>query len=133
MSSSLAQRHCEPCHGGTPRLQGAELRKYERELSDHWRIEAEHRLVARFGFPDFEEALRFTNRVGALAEAEGHHPEIRLTWGEATVRIWTHAIDGLSENDFILAAKIDEIGAQGTPPREVSSPPEDPRGGTSGT
>ncbi|MEX2530479.1 MAG: 4a-hydroxytetrahydrobiopterin dehydratase [Gemmatimonadota bacterium] len=109
MDTSLVGKHCEPCHAGTPRLRGDELQTYAQKLGDHWRVEDEHHLVASFSFPDFEEALRFTNRVGSLAEAEGHHPEIRLTWGEATVRIWTHAIDGLSENDFILAARIDEL------------------------
>lgn len=108
MPSDLAQKHCEPCSEDTSPLTGTELEPYEGELSERWSVEDEHHLVGEFTFDDFQEALDFTNRVGALAEEEGHHPEICLTWGEATVRIWTHAIDGLSENDFILAAKIDE-------------------------
>lgn len=109
MTTALDQRRCEPCHAGTPRLEGAELQEYLGRIGTRWRLEDEHRLVADFSFADFQEALRFTNRVGELAESEGHHPEIRITWGEATVKIWTHAIDGLSENDFILAAKIDRM------------------------
>jgi 4a-hydroxytetrahydrobiopterin dehydratase len=109
MSTPLARKSCEPCHGGTPRVQGAELREYRKELGDRWEIEDDRYLLASFSFPDFEQALGFTNRVGTLAEAEGHHPEICVTWGKVTVTIWTHAIDGLSENDFILAAKIEEL------------------------
>lgn len=109
MSEKLAERHCVPCHGGTPRLTGSDIETRRRELADRWRVEDEHHLEADFNFPDFASALAFTNRVGEVAEAEGHHPEIRLTWGEASVRVWTHAIDGLSENDFILAAKIDRL------------------------
>jgi len=107
MASDLAQKHCEPCSEDTPPLTGDELEPYVDELGEQWSVEDEHHLVGEFSFDDFQEALDFTNRVGALAEKEGHHPEICLTWGEATVRIWTHSIDGLSENDFILAAKID--------------------------
>jgi 4a-hydroxytetrahydrobiopterin dehydratase len=69
----------------------------------------DHHLAARFDFKDFVEALSFANEVGRVAEAEGHHPELCLSWGWLKVRIWTHAIDGLSENDFILAAKIDQL------------------------
>lgn len=108
MALDLATRHCEPCSGDTPPLEGDDLEPYVDELSDRWTVEDEHHLVGEFEFDDFVGALEFTNRVGELAEEEGHHPEICLTWGRATVRIWTHAIDGLSDNDFILAAKIDE-------------------------
>lgn len=107
MASKLAQKKCEPCDADTPPLQGTELDRYRGELSDRWSVENEHHLVGKFAFEDFIGALDFTNAVGRLAEEEGHHPEICLTWGRATVKIWTHAIDGLSENDFILAAKID--------------------------
>lgn len=109
MTTELTRRRCEPCHSGTPRLRGDELREYEGRVDPRWRIVEDHHLEADFSFPDFMEAVRFANRVGALAEAEGHHPDIHLSWGRALVRIWTHAIDGLSENDFILAAKVDEL------------------------
>ncbi|NIP60491.1 MAG: 4a-hydroxytetrahydrobiopterin dehydratase [Gemmatimonadetes bacterium] len=108
MATELVHKHCEPCSEDTPPLTGDALEPYQGQLSGRWEVKEEHHLVGTFEFADFVGALAFTNRVGELAEAEGHHPEICLTWGRATVKIWTHAIDGLSENDFILAAKIDE-------------------------
>jgi len=72
-------------------------------------VEAEHHLWKEFPFPDFKEALAFTNRVGAIAEQEGHHPDIHLAWGKVRVEIWTHKIDGLTRSDFVLAAKIDAV------------------------
>lgn len=109
MTEPLAQRRCEPCHADTPALTGAALEEHGNQLHDRWDVVDDHHLVADFSFSDFREALAFTNQLGALSEAEGHHPEITLTWGRVTVRIWTHAIDALSENDFILAAKIDAL------------------------
>lgn len=105
----LADRHCEPCNAETPRLEGEELERYAGMLGERWKVTPEKRLRASFDFSDFTGALEFTNRVGALAEEEGHHPEICLTWGRARVEIWTHVIDGLSENDFTLAAKVDRL------------------------
>ncbi|TSC66821.1 MAG: pterin-4-alpha-carbinolamine dehydratase [Parcubacteria group bacterium Gr01-1014_72] len=72
-----------------------------------WKIVEYHHLTREFKFPDFASALAFVNKVGALAESEGHHPDIELGWGYARIKIFTHAVDGLSENDFIVAAKID--------------------------
>ena len=109
MTTELTERHCEPCEGGVPPLEGEELREMLDELGGGWEVEGGHHLRKKFEFEDFASALEFTNEVGELAEKEGHHPLIHLTWGEATVDIWTHAIDGLSDNDFILAAKIDEL------------------------
>ena len=109
MTTELSERHCEPCEGGVPPLEGEELRAMQDRLDGGWEVVDGHHLTKRFEFDDFVGALDFTNEVGQLAEEEGHHPLIHLTWGEATVDIWTHAIDGLSENDFILAAKIDEL------------------------
>lgn len=107
--TELADRSCTPCNAETPPLEGEELASLTDEVHDRWEVVEEHHLRATFSFPDFAEALDFTNRVGEVAEEEGHHPEICVTWGEATIRIWTHAIDGLSENDAILAAKIDRL------------------------
>lgn len=108
--TDLAGKSCEPCNEETPPVEGDELDELMRRLSERWETyESGTRLRATFSFDDFEGALRFTNRVGEVAEAEGHHPEICVTWGEARVKVWTHAIDALSENDFILAAKIDEL------------------------
>ena len=102
----LASRRCVPCHGGVPRLSGEELRALAAQLRG-WEVVAEHHLAKAYKFANFREALEFVNRAGAVAEAEGHHPDITFGWGYARFEIWTHAIDGLSESDFILAAKID--------------------------
>ena len=107
--SELSSRHCVPCNAETPPIEGSELARYREHLHARWRVVEEHHLAAAFSFEDFREALEFTNLVGRIAEEEGHHPEICLSWGRAKITIWTHAIDGLSENDFILAAKIDRV------------------------
>ncbi|HEV7425594.1 MAG TPA: 4a-hydroxytetrahydrobiopterin dehydratase [Thermoanaerobaculia bacterium] len=105
---SLAQEACVPCRGGVPPLQGAELTALAKELGGDWRIVDEHHLEKEFTFPDFAQALAFTNRVGAIAEREGHHPDIYLAWGKVRVTIWTHKAGGLTRADFVLAAKIDQ-------------------------
>lgn len=107
--TSLAAERCVPCRGGVPALKGEELRKLETELGGGWRVVAEHHLEKELEFPDFATALAFTNRVGAIAEEEGHHPDIHLAWGKVGITIWTHKIDGLTRSDFVLAAKIDGI------------------------
>jgi 4a-hydroxytetrahydrobiopterin dehydratase len=103
---SLAEKHCVPCRGGVPPLKGEELQKM-RALVKGWQVVDEHRLSKTIAFPDFRTALDFVNRVGAIAEEEGHHPDLYLSWGKVGVEIWTHKINGLTESDFILAAKID--------------------------
>jgi len=105
----LLSRHCKPLPEGSPALRGEALAPYLAALSDRWKVLEDHRIEGTFEFDDFLTALAFTNRAGGVAEAEGHHPEITLTWGKATVSIWTHSIDGLSENDFILAARLDTL------------------------
>jgi 4a-hydroxytetrahydrobiopterin dehydratase len=106
--SELASRECVPCRGGVPPLDAAEIAKLLKEL-DGWEAVKEHHLLKRYTFKDFREALAFVNRVGQLSEEQGHHPDIRFGWGYAETTIWTHKIDGLTESDFILAAKIDAI------------------------
>ena len=108
--SELASRKCVPCHGGVPRLGGAELAAFARAVPG-WEVVDEHHLRRAYKFPNFNAALAFVNRVGALAEDEGHHPDIAFGWGYAEIEIYTHAIDGLSESDFILAAKLDALDA----------------------
>src|SRR5215472_9865085 len=103
---NLADQHCVPCRGGVPPLKGDALRNYTDQLSD-WKVVNEHHITKTFVFPDFKQALDFVNRVGGVAEAEGHHPDILLTWGKVEVKTYTHKIDGLTESDFILAARID--------------------------
>jgi 4a-hydroxytetrahydrobiopterin dehydratase len=102
----LARRDCVPCRGGVPPLRGAEIENLLREL-DGWEVIEEHHLRKSFEFKNFREALLMVNRVGELAEEQGHHPDISFGWGRAEITIWTHKIDGLTESDFILAAKID--------------------------
>jgi 4a-hydroxytetrahydrobiopterin dehydratase len=104
---ALADEACVPCRGGVPALKGKELKALSHELDGGWRVVDEHHLEKEFTFPDFAQALAFTNRVGAIAEAEGHHPDIYLAWGKVRVTIWTHKVDGLTRADFVLAAKID--------------------------
>ena len=104
--TNLADKQCVPCRGGVPPLKGAELQKYANQLSS-WKVIDDHHIVKTFLFPDFQKALDFVNRAGAVAEEQGHHPDMLLTWGKVEVKTYTHKIDGLTESDFILAAKID--------------------------
>ncbi len=106
--NDLASKACVPCRGGVPALKGEALGALSRQLPA-WRVVAEHHLERVFPFPDFKSALAFTNRVGALAEEQGHHPDLALSWGKVGVTIFTHKIDGLTESDFVLAAKIDRL------------------------
>ncbi|MDR3703731.1 MAG: 4a-hydroxytetrahydrobiopterin dehydratase [Candidatus Sulfopaludibacter sp.] len=105
---SLSEKHCVPCRGGVPPLQGEELEKMKAEVPN-WQVADGHHLTRSFSFPDFKSALDFVNRVGAVAEQEGHHPDLYLAWGKVDVKTWTHKIDGLTESDFILAAKIERL------------------------
>jgi 4a-hydroxytetrahydrobiopterin dehydratase len=105
----LSHKHCLPCQGGTPPLQGKELNDLLAELHTGWQVVNEHHLEKKYPFSDFRQGLAFTNKLGELAEQEGHHPDICLTYSYVTVTLWTHKIDGLTESDFILAAKCDEI------------------------
>ena len=105
---NLTKKKCIPCAKGTPPLKGTALQPYL-ALTSNWKVVAEHHLTREFLFKNFVEALEFVNKVGKLAEQEGHHPDIYLSWGKVAIELWTHKIDGLSENDFILAAKINHI------------------------
>jgi 4a-hydroxytetrahydrobiopterin dehydratase len=106
--SELSSKQCVPCRGGVPALRGEDITKLQDQLAD-WKVVNEHHLQKSYRFKDFREAQTFVNRVGDLAEEQGHHPDICFGWGQAEITIWTHEIDGLTESDFILAAKIDEI------------------------
>jgi 4a-hydroxytetrahydrobiopterin dehydratase len=110
--SDLAAKQCVPCKGGVPPLHGAALLVLQNRLGadgNGWRIEREHHLEKEFRFSDFVGALAFVNHVGALAEAQNHHPDIFLAWGRVRITIWTHKIDGLTESDFVFAAKCDQL------------------------
>ena len=106
--SDLATKTCVPCRGGVPPLKGEELASLQEQV-DGWNVIEEHHITKTFKFRDFREALEFVNHVGQLAEEQGHHPDIFLAWGKVEITIWTHKINGLTESDFILAAKIDQL------------------------
>ena len=106
--TELADKACVPCRGGVPPLKGAELEELIRQVPD-WEVVDEHHLRREFRFGNFREALEFVNRVGELAEEQAHHPDIEFGWGRAAVTIFTHKIDGLTESDFILAAKVNRL------------------------
>ena len=106
--TELCTQKCVPCQGGVPPLSRERTSELLKQL-DGWSVENHHHLMKTFRFPDFVQALALVNKIGALAEEEGHHPDIYLTWGQVRVQIWTHKIDGLTESDFILAAKIDKL------------------------
>jgi 4a-hydroxytetrahydrobiopterin dehydratase len=107
MASDLASKTCVPCRGGVPPL-SMDVASRLMEQLDGWTFEQGH-LAKSYAFGDFAGGLEFVNRIGAIAEEQGHHPDIYITWGKVSVEIWTHKIDGLTESDFILAAKFDEV------------------------
>ena len=106
--NELANRVCVPCKGGIPPLKGKELKALQNQLGNGWNVINEHHLKKKWKFDDFESALNFTNKIGSLAEDQGHHPDIYLAWGKVEIKMWTHKISGLTESDFILAAKADQ-------------------------
>jgi 4a-hydroxytetrahydrobiopterin dehydratase len=106
--SPLTSRRCKPCRPGTPALASEAIQRLLGQL-DGWQAVDAHHLVKTYEFADFQTALEFVNRVGAIAELEGHHPDIFLSWGKVKLEVFTHSIDGLSESDFVLAAKADAV------------------------
>lgn len=106
--NDLASRQCVPCRGGVPPMEADEIEKLLREL-DSWEAISGHHLRKVYEFKDFRDSLAFVNSVGNLAEEQAHHPDICFGWGKAEITIWTHKIDGLTESDFVLAAKIDQL------------------------
>jgi 4a-hydroxytetrahydrobiopterin dehydratase len=111
--SALAEKSCVPCKGGVPPLTAEQQKPLLAALGPNgWTVANGHHLEKQYKFPDFAQALTFVNRIGAIAEEEGHHPDITLGWGKVGVTIWTHKIDGLTESDFVLAAKLDRARAR---------------------
>ena len=110
--SNLKDKKCVPCEGGVIPFDISEIHKYQKKV-DGWNILKDNKqnffLNKRFSFNNFLESQKFINKVGEISEDEGHHPDISFGWGYAEIKITTHAIEGLSENDFILAAKIDQL------------------------
>ena len=106
----LAQKKCQACEDGK-KISAEEQSRLTKELGGGWRAVDNHHLEKEYKFKDFKQALEFTNKVGGIAEEEGHHPDIYLTWGKVRIQLFTHAANGLTENDFILAAKIEKLGS----------------------
>ena len=107
--SELAKQQCVPCRGGVPPLTGEALSALQGKLGGDWNVVEQHHLEKVYKFDDFRRALDFTVRVGEMAEEQDHHPDLYLTWGRVKVTIWTHKIDGLTESDFVFAAKADAL------------------------
>lgn len=110
-ATGLADRKCVPCQGGTPPLTRAQFAPLLAQL-DGWQVEEDRMLVKVFRFKNFVEAVEFVNAITPVAEAENHHPDLRVSWGQVRVELWTHKIKGLSEADFVMAAKIDRVYAR---------------------
>jgi 4a-hydroxytetrahydrobiopterin dehydratase len=108
-TEDLAKKECVPCRGGIPPLKGKPLQDLLSAVGNGWKLVGEHHLEKEYKFEDFRQALDFTNLVGEMAELQNHHPDIYLAWGKVKVTIWTHKIDGLTESDFIFAAKTDQL------------------------
>ena len=113
MTANLADKACIPCRGGIPPLEVAAAKQFLSQAPSWTLMDDAHRIERTFRFPDFKGAIAFVNKVGELAEAEGHHPDIHFGWGYATVSMHTHKIKGLHENDFIMAAKINRLAEAG--------------------
>ncbi len=109
--SELTEKMCEACADANDSFDADEIAEYTPQINEDWEVVDDHHLERKFDFDDFQQALDFINDVGELAENENHHPDLYLTWGEAKVTIWTHSVDGLTEADFIFAAKTDEIAS----------------------
>jgi 4a-hydroxytetrahydrobiopterin dehydratase len=108
-TGNLSANQCTPYTGGVPPLRGDALEMVRCQLGKDWQAVNEHHLEKEFTFDDFAQALEFTNKVGQLAEQQKHHPDIKLSYGKVLIRLWTRAVNGMTDNDFILAAKIDEL------------------------
>lgn len=108
MSCALAQRDCVPCKGGVPPLKGAELQSLHNELGADWKLAEEHHLEKNYKLKNWADAMTLANRISDLAESVNHHPDLTIGWGKVGIAIWTHKIDGLTESDFIFAAKVEE-------------------------
>jgi len=105
----LTKSECVPCKGGVEPLKGNDLKELLTRLEPGWELINEHHIEKEYKFKNFRQGLEFVNKAGNLAESQGHHPEIYLTWGRVKIMLWTHKIGGLHKNDFIMAAKLDRI------------------------
>lgn len=108
-SQGLAEKKCVPCEGNVQPFGENEIAQFMQEISGDWKVIENKKLIREFSFVNFRHTMDFVNRVAQIAEEEGHHPEMHVSYGSVNIELWTHAINGLSENDFILAAKIDRL------------------------
>jgi 4a-hydroxytetrahydrobiopterin dehydratase len=108
-TTDLADKKCVPCEGGIPPLGEEEIKELEKQISSDWKVVENKKLFREFSFVNYKHTMDFVNKVAALADEEGHHPVMHVHFGRVDIELWTHAIDGLSENDFILAAKIERL------------------------
>lgn len=106
---TLSQKHCIPCQGTVPPLSSAEIEHFLSALHDPWTLNNLGHLYQKYKFSDFKKAMAFANEIARIAEVENHHPDLKISWGACAIEIWTHKIQGLTESDFILAAKIEKI------------------------
>ena len=104
---SLADNECIPCQGGVPPVESGKAQELLEQLDQRWSLNSNGHLEREYSFKNFAESLDFVNKVGAIAEEQGHHPDLHLAWGKCKVEIWTHKIQGLTESDFFFAAKAD--------------------------
>jgi 4a-hydroxytetrahydrobiopterin dehydratase len=111
MQAALADQTCIPCKGGVPPLTAAEIAPLLAQLDD-WEVEHDKRLRRTYRVKNFAQAMALANRVAAIAEEQAHHPDLHVAWGRLTVEVWTHKIDGLTESDFVFAAKCDRAYAE---------------------
>lgn len=107
--TELAKKKCVPCEGGVPPLTPEQVKEYQNHVHSDWKVIDNKKITKDFSFVNFKQTMDVANKIAAVAEEEGHHPDLYISYGKLRVELWTHAINGLSENDFILAAKIDEI------------------------
>ena len=105
----LSKKKCKPCEGGIASLNQKEIAEYKKHIQDDWKVRENNKLSKEYSFVNYKHAMEFVNKVADLAEEEGHHPVMHVSYGKVLIELWTHAINGLSENDFILAAKIDKV------------------------
>ncbi len=109
LEKNLVDSRCVPCQAGGESLPPDVIESYQHQLDSAWKVIDNHHLHREYAFKNFRDALEFVNQVAALAETQAHHPDIHLSWGSVKLDLWTHKVDGLHENDFILAAKIDKL------------------------
>lgn len=105
----LTKKKCKPCEGGVPALTTSEVAEYKKNITADWKVTDDNKVSKEFSFVNYRHTMDFVNKVADLAEEEGHHPVMHVFYGRLVIELWTHAINGLSENDFIMAAKIDKL------------------------